>query len=328
MSDPTPVPAPDTGTPPADENAGSPSAIENPPEAAPEVAEVAEAAPAVEARPVSAAVADRAPAIPPIAVDERAYQQYQQLADAVLDSAEIASRAAETAVMYARELQQAANELRSLSAANEKKAKLMLSVTGAVMFICLVFFLVMGVRLAGRIGQLDATVLAVGKRVVELNAGLESIGAVNESVQHLASKQNALTEAQSQMGTQIEASLKQSEALVEKLPAEAAKKMAASTEDMAKTLHGINGRLQAQANAVQSLGGEVKALKGSVANVDSLKRDVEALVTLQKERYLETLQKQRSSAAAAAREQPAPKNLAYPRYQQPKNEASPGAAQN
>jgi hypothetical protein len=43
------------------------------------------------------------------------------------------------------------------------------------------------------------------------------------------------------------------------------------------------------------LGNEVKSLKSSVGNVDGLKRDVEALVTLQKERYLETLQKNNAS---------------------------------
>ena len=51
------------------------------------------------------------------------------------------------------------------------------------------------------------------------------------------------------------------------------------------------GRLQSQANAVQALGNEVKALKGAVGTSDKLNRDVEALVTLQKERYLENLQK-------------------------------------
>ena len=56
-------------------------------------------------------------------------------------------------------------------------------------------------------------------------------------------------------------------------------------------VQGLNNRVQAQATAVQGLGAEIKGLKTATANVDALKRDVNALITLQKERYLEALQK-------------------------------------
>jgi hypothetical protein len=78
---------------------------------------------------------------------------------------------------------------------------------------------------------------------------------------------------------------------VQTVPGETAKQVAASSDNLLKQVQGINSRLQTQAGAVQTLSGEVKALKGAVGNVDKLNRDVEALVTLQKERYLETLQK-------------------------------------
>jgi hypothetical protein len=86
---------------------------------------------------------------------------------------------------------------------------------------------------------------------------------------------------------------------VQTVPGETAKQVAATSDNLIKQVQGINSRLQTQASAVQSLGNEVKALKGAVGNVDKLNRDVEALVTLQKERYLETLQK---SSTAATRE--------------------------
>jgi hypothetical protein len=62
---------------------------------------------------------------------------------------------------------------------------------------------------------------------------------------------------------------------------------------------------------VQALGSEVKALKGAVGNVDKLNREVEALVTLQKERYLETLQKTNST-------QTREKAVQFPRVTPPK----------
>ena len=143
---------------------------------------------------------------------------------------------------------------------------------------------------------------------------MESLEGVNKSVQELATKQAELTKAQGQIEGRIDASLKQSESLVQKVPSETAKQVAASSDSLMRQVLGINSKLQTQANAVQSLGSEVKSLKSAVGNVDNLKRDVESLVTLQKERYLEALQK---NNAAAAKE----RAVQYPRVAPAKPEA-------
>jgi methyl-accepting chemotaxis protein len=197
---------------------------------------------------------------------------------------------------------------------------LLLAIGGGVMVVCLLFYLIMGVRLVSRINKLDVMMEAVGKRVVDLNAGMESLDGLNKSVQELANKQAELTKAQSQIEGRIDAQLKQSESLVSKVPTETAKQVAATSDTLKREVQSLSGRLQSQASAVQSLGNEVKALKGSVGNVDGLKRDVEALVTLQRERYLEALQKNNVSAAKE-------KALQYPRVQPKTAEtAPPGAA--
>ena len=127
-----------------------------------------------------------------------------------------------------------------------------------------------------------------------------------------------LTKAQGQIEARIDSQLKQSESLVQKVPSETAKQVAATSDTLKREVQSLSGRLQSQANAVQSLGNEVKALKGSVGNVDGLKRDVEALVTLQRERYLEALQK---NNAASAKE----RALQYPRVQ-PKGSEAPATS--
>jgi len=245
---------------------------------------------------------------PGISVDERAYEQYQALAKAVLDSADIASRSAETALHVSRDMKLATAQFRDMSDAGYKKARLLLAIGGGVMIVCLLFFLVMGVRLVSRINKLDVMMEAVGKRVIDLNSGMESLEGLNKSVQDLAAKQVELTKAQAQIEGTIDAQLKQSESLVSKVPTETAKQVAATSDALKKEVQGLSGRLQSQASAVQNLGNEVKQLKGSVGNVEGLKRDVEALVTLQKERYLEALQKNNASAAKD-------RALQYPRVQ-------------
>lgn len=258
---------------------------------------------------------------PGISVDERAYEQYQALAKAVLDSADIASRSAETALHIGRDMKQTTAQFRDMSDAGYKKARLLLAIGGGVMVVCLIFFLVMGVRLVSRINKLDVMMEAVGKRVIDLNSGMESLEGLNKSVQELATKQAELTKAQAQIEGTIDAQLKQSESLVSKVPTETAKQVAATSDALKKEVQGLSGRLQSQASAVQNLGNEVKQLKGSVGNVDGLKRDVEALVTLQKERYLEALQKNNASAAKD-------RALQYPRVQPKGEPGSPAVSPN
>ena len=252
-------------------------------------------------------------------VDQRAYQQYQSLAQVVLDSADLATQSAEAAASVSSQLRQTTADFKELTEDGHKKARILLAITGGVLVISLIFFLIMGVRLVSRINQLDAMLMAVGKRVVELNSGMESLEGVNQSVKELASQQVALTKSQGQIEGRIDASLKQSESLVQKVPSETAKQVAASSDSVIRQVQGINAKLQSQANAVQSMGNEVKSLKSAVGNVDSLKRDVEALITLQKERYLETVQK---NNANASRE----RAVQFPRYAAPKPaEANPAA---
>ena len=226
-----------------------------------------------------------------MSVDERAYQQYQSLAQVVLDSADIATQSAQAAASASSDMRRATNELRNLTDQGHKKARLLLAVTGGVMLVSLLFVLVMGVRMNSRINQLDAMLMAVGKRVVDLNAGMESLDVINRSIESLTAQQSEQAKSQGQIEGRINEALKKSETLVQTVPGETAKQVAASSDNLLKQVQGINSRLQSQASAVQSLGNEVKALKSTVGNVDKLNRDVEALVTLQKERYLETLQK-------------------------------------
>lgn len=235
------------------------------------------------------------------AVDERAYQQYQALAQVVLDSAHIATKSATAAAAASRDMHAATHDFRTLTESGHKKALILLGATGGLMVICLIFFLTMGVRMNSRINQLDSMMLAVGKRVVDLNAGLESLDVINKSIETLTAQQQEQVKTQGQLETRINEALKKSETMVQGVPGETAKQVAATSDNLLKQVQGINSKLQTQAGAVQALGSEVKALKGAVGNVDKLNRDVEALVTLQKERYLETIQK---SNTTPSREKP------------------------
>jgi len=256
---------------------------------------------------------------PGAAVDERAYQQYQALAKVVLDSAHIATKSATAAAAASRDMHAATQDFRSLTETGHKKALILLGVTGGLLLVCLIFFLTMGVRMNSRINQLDSMMLAVGKRVVDLNAGLESLDVINKSIETLTAQQVEQVKTQGQLETRINEALKKSETMVQGVPGETAKQVAATSDNLLKQVQGINSKLQTQAGAVQALGSEVKALKGAVGNVDKLNRDVEALVTLQKERYLETIQKNNSTQSRE-------KAVQFPRVSPAKPADAPPAA--
>lgn len=233
-------------------------------------------------------------------------QEMDALSEAVLDAADIANRSAEAATGAGGELKTAAGQLRQISEQTQKQNRILVVAASLVMLLAMGLFLLMGVRMVSRINQLDTLLLAVGKRVVELNAGLESLDTLNRSLGELAQKQDAMARTSGELQARIDASVKQAETLVQQVPAATAKQVALSGDNVVKQVQGINSRLQDQAVAVRNLSNELSALKGSVANVDKLNRDVQALVTLQRERYLEALQK---NNAAAVKE----RNVQFPR---------------
>ncbi len=329
---------PESQTPPSTDatEAGSGFVAAPAPEA---VDAPAEAGEATEPAVVDAVTANSAPAPAPAPVArpvptkpgkfDQIEAQMESVAALVLDAGELAGRSAQATLDLGDQLKSACGDLEKITQTGHKKLQWLLIGAGSAMILALFFFLIMGVRMVSRINQLDAMVIEVGKKVIELNTGLASLDTVNTTLTEMAQRQEALRQASSEIEGRIEASLKQSEELVQKVPEQTAQQVAATSENLVKQVQGISSRLQSQASAVQTLSRDVQALKGSVNNVDKLNRDVQALVTLQRERYLEALQKNQAATAAAqaAREAatatppPRERPLQYPR-------AQPGAAAN
>lgn len=238
-----------------------------------------------------------APATPfSVSIDEKAYAQYQALARTVLDSADVASRAAEAALAGGHDLKQATLQFKELTDQGHKKARLLLFITAGFMLICLIFFLIVGVRMINRVHQLDIAVATAAERVAEMQVGLQTLDKLNAGLGELTQRQTDLTKSQAGIESRIDAALKQTEAMTQKVPAETAKQVATKSDTMIRQVQSVGSGLQAQSKAVQELSKEVQSLKSGLGQVDALKRDVEALVTLQRERYLEVLQKNQAAA--------------------------------
>jgi len=236
------------------------------------------------------------------------------LAGVVLDAAELANRGAQAAATVSGELQRATEHLREGQERFQRQSVIALAGIGTVLFLALVFFIVTGVRMNSRINQLDATLLAVAKRAVALNAGLESLETVNASIGQLAEQVTQVGRNSAEVGTRLEQTMKQSEALGTQISTKTAEQVAAGSQGLARQVEGLNARLASQASSLQALNREILALKGSVGNLDKLNRDVQSLVVLQRERNQEAAQKP-PVVAPKEREKERERPVQYPRPQ-------------
>jgi uncharacterized coiled-coil protein SlyX len=230
---------------------------------------------------------------------------------AALDAAELASQGAQAAVAAGVDLKMATQQMRQMHRLGYQEAKWLLFTASGVMGLALVFFLISGVRLNSRVNQLDATLQAVGKRAADMRMGLEGLEGMQSSLAALGQEVERLTRAQGELQAGVQQAIQQSEAMAQKVPNQTAQQVAAaSSGQLTKQLQGLETRLQAQSTALQGFGRELNALKTSVGQVDRMSRDVQTLVSLQKE---QTQAAQQQAVAAPPPRPPAPPPLQYPR---------------
>lgn len=259
-----------------------------------------------------------------------AVQKMEAMSGLVLDAAELASRSAAAGAAAGAKLLETQTALEAELAKARKHGKVVLGVAGGIAVVSVVLTAAIVTQMASRMAKLDATVLAVGKRYVEMSAGLESLTLLNDSLAEMQVKQDAFAQLQAKLSANLEEASKASQGLVTQVPQATAKEVQARTAALMQQVQSIDSRVQAQGTAVKRMADEVKAMQGQQENLGALKRDVEALVVLQRERYLEAA---KAAGVAGAPKGPVvapppPRTVQYPRPQPPAEApaAAPSAA--
>ncbi len=260
-------------------------------------------------------------------------QKLDAMSKLVLDAADLANRSAAGSTAAGNKLLETRTELEAELAKARRHGKIVLGVAGGIAAVSLLLTAAIVAQVSSRLSRLDATVLAVGKRFVEVGTGLENLTILNDSLAEMQARQEAFAQIQARLQANLEEANKASQGLVTQVPQATAKEVQARTQALSQQIQSIDSRVQAQAAAVKKMGEEMRAMQAGSENIGALKRDVEALVVLQKERYLETARAtgavgNRGPAAAPAAP-PAPKGIQYPRPQPAGGEsgaAAPAAA--
>jgi polyhydroxyalkanoate synthesis regulator phasin len=224
----------------------------------------------------------------------------------VMDSAELATRAASLAANAGLDLRNATKELLQGSQAalqvNKRQSKasmILIAVSGSLMLVAGIMFVIMSLRLQGRIAQLDEMVLAVGKRVVEMDASLELVGGAQEAIKTVLAKQAEMAAAQAKIDARLEEVIKNAQGV----PEQTAKQVEARIQALSKQVSGLDARFAAQSAATNKMAGQVQSMQGALGDASAMKRDLEAMARQQRERQnSEAGRAAQEAAAARARE--------------------------
>lgn len=237
----------------------------------------------------------------------QAVQSMETLMGSVLDSAEAATKASATANVSTGNLVKAARKLDESSHRSAKISTIVLSVGGAMLFISVAVFGFMAAQVSRQSTELEGMVLAVGKRVVEMNVGLEQFGQINESIDQLRLTQEAFRDSQIELTGRMNELNSALQVVQTELPSQTAESVGRQSEVFTDRVGEVEVRMQSQqkvtadlAKSVQGLAGQISALRNQLASVNDLNADVEALVTLQRERYYELLQAQSRASQVEA----------------------------
>ncbi|MEY3872735.1 MAG: hypothetical protein RLZZ296_1730 [Pseudomonadota bacterium] len=228
----------------------------------------------------------------------------------IMDSAELATRAAGLAAEAGVQLRSVAKDLQGATHSQRKFSIILLVVCGSLMLVAGGVFAALAWRLQARVNQLDEMVLAVGKRVVGMDASMESVGAVQDALQALLAKQEAIAALQVKIDGRLDEAIKTTQGM----PELTAKQVDLKTQAMSQQVTAMDGRLKAQAGALTTLSNQMKGLQGALGDSGAVRRELEAQARQQRER--QNADAAASSAAAAAvrnRE----RMLQYPRAQTP-----------
>ena len=233
----------------------------------------------------------------------QAVESMEALVSSVLDATEAATRASAAANSSTSNLVKTAGRLTQTSDRSARISTIVLSVGGAMLFISVAVFGFMAAQLSARTGELESMVMAVGKRVVEMNVSLNEFTTITDSIDQLRITQETFRDGTYQLTERINVLGEIVQLVQTEVPAMTAESVGRQSEVFTARVSDVESLIQSQkkvtedmAKSVEGLAGQLGALRKQIANVSDLNKDVKMLVTLQKQNYLEVLQPKDSKA--------------------------------
>ncbi|MEZ7859235.1 MAG: hypothetical protein QMB35_03500 [Porticoccaceae bacterium] len=236
-------------------------------------------------------------------------------ADATNSAADVSRRASSALENGLDHLQKRVNELSDASATSAVLSGRILISSITALFVAVGLIAFISIELSTRVTQIDQMMVALSKRVVKMNTALATFEQMNYSINQLATNQAEFSERQMILVEAVSNAEKATTELGQQMPAAAAKSVSVETNRVAKQVEGLSKALKSQGKQVAAVTGSVKTLGVQLKSFDQrmkdvkrLNADVEALITLERAKYLDALRSQ-VSAEGTVVEEDSPEDL-------------------
>ena len=220
-------------------------------------------------------------------------------ADATNSAADVSRRASSALENGLDHLQKRVNELTDASTTSAVLSGRILISSITALFVAVGLIAFISIELSTRVSQIDQMMVALSKRVVKMNTALGTFEQMNYAINQLATNQAEFSERQMILVEAVSNAERATTALGQQVPAAAAKSVSVETNRVAKQVEGLSRALKAQGKqvaavtgSVKTLGVQLKSFDRRMKDVKNLNADVEALVTLERAKYLDALRSQ------------------------------------
>lgn len=256
---------------------------------------------------------------------EQAAEQLQQIIATVLDAAEVANKAASSASLSHKSLSDATLKITKGTARGTKMSGALLGTSAVFILGAAGVFAAMSVQLGSKVNQADLLMVRMGSQLIEFRDNLAQVRSANQDLMVMAQRNEELAKSYQQIAARVEdlaTSIKaQDEAQAKRAKDDAARfaelakpkplQPNPQIEELLKQVRALDGQIKAQSKAlaetstklvtvtkevsgvtkqVAMVNGDVKQLQTVGSNVNNLKRQLEALIALEQQRYRETIQ--------------------------------------
>lgn len=255
----------------------------------------------------------------------------------VLDASDVANKTASIAADSTGQLIAATEAMCDAAQSARLHSIIVLGISGFAMIAAVGVFTLMALQLQSRIDAADATVLAVGKRVVQLNSGIGSIKQIEEIIEKINERQQGQAIVIEKMVSRLDTGMAElRKALAEQVektanapppqPPQADPRVLA----LQAQIKALEPQLQAQARATAKLADQLAAMQANLAKINGVARNVETLISMEKQKPVAVAPTPVAASVAVApkeKERVERPGTSFVRYPNPPKEAAKPAVE-
>lgn len=186
----------------------------------------------------------------------------------------------------------------------EKQVFIALGSAVAVILVCVATTLLMSISFGKQVTNMNALSLGLSRRIAEVNSGLVtfeeingSIRALNDSLLSIATGQEQTQQDFQALKQDLSVSLLEEFASNKVLISEQVNILGGTINSLRDNSGGIAEKLSANVNSVERMQGQLNSLAEQLDRLRTFESSIEALITLERENYLEAIRAQSENQA-------------------------------